>query len=83
MKSLPSGYALMHRTRDDQKNRQGDLYLWGHPSGKEFNSAKRFVVHLKWLIEGKKGDCGCVLCSPPPPKPKKAKKEDEEEEEEE
>ena len=73
----------MHRTRDDQKNRQGDLHLWGHPSGKEFNSAKRFVVHLKWLVEGKKGECGCVLCSPPPPKPKKAKKEEEEEEEEE
>ncbi|CAD0105979.1 unnamed protein product [Aureobasidium uvarum] len=56
MKSLPFGYALMHRSRGNDTNRKGDLYLWGHPSGLGFNSAAKFVKHLKWLIEGQVGE---------------------------
>ncbi|KAH0366902.1 hypothetical protein KCU65_g5013, partial [Aureobasidium melanogenum] len=83
-KSFPHGYALMHRRRDNVTNRKGDLYLWGHPSGKEFNSATKFVVHLKWLIGKMEGDCECSLCRPVPRKTKKkADVETDEEEDEE
>lgn len=63
----------MHRPRDDDPHRDGDVYLWGHPSGRSYDSVKKFVVHLKWLVEGKQGECECVLCKPPPPRPKKEK----------
>ncbi|KAG9629027.1 hypothetical protein KCU95_g8308, partial [Aureobasidium melanogenum] len=63
MKSLPAGYALMHRLRSNTTNRAGDLHLWGHPSGLDFNSAAKFVKHLKWLIEGRVGDCECPPCN--------------------
>ncbi|KAG9579769.1 hypothetical protein KCU77_g13809, partial [Aureobasidium melanogenum] len=63
MKSLPAGYALMHRVRSNTTNRAGDLHLWGHPSGLDFNSAAKFVKHLKWLIKGRVGDCECPPCN--------------------
>ncbi|KEQ67712.1 uncharacterized protein M437DRAFT_36845 [Aureobasidium melanogenum CBS 110374] len=63
MSSLPQGYALMHRNRSNTNNRTGDLHLWGHPSGLDYNSAAKFVVHLKWLIEGRVGECECGPCN--------------------
>ncbi|CAD0086704.1 unnamed protein product [Aureobasidium mustum] len=62
MKSLPAGYVLMYRNRSNTANRTGDLHVWGHPSGIYFNSAAKFVKHLKWLIEGRVGDCECSPC---------------------
>jgi len=73
LQSFPPGYALMHRPRDDDPHREGDVYLWGHPSGRSYDSVSKFVVHLKWLVEEKNGECECVLCKPPPPRPKKEK----------
>jgi hypothetical protein len=75
---LPYGYRLLFHPRpkndDYEVQRDGDLYLWGHPSGLYFKSAVGFVVHLKWLIEMEEaGDefelveaCACVCCKPVP-----------------
>ena len=65
---LPDGYALFEV---DRVGSEGQAYkrLFGHPTGKYYDSAVRFEVHFKWLMSGMEGDCECVLCSgrkPPP-----------------
>jgi hypothetical protein len=43
--------------------------LFGHPSGRFYDSAPRFEVHFLWLMSGMEGDCECVWCSKGRPKP--------------
>jgi len=38
-------------------------HLFGHPSGRFYDSIVRFEIHFLWLMSGKDGDCECVLCS--------------------
>lgn len=42
---------------------QGYKRLFGHPTGRYYDSAKRFEVHFIWLMRRMEGDCECVLCS--------------------
>jgi Transcription-silencing protein, cryptic loci regulator Clr2 len=60
--SLPDGYALFET---DRPAGDGQAYkrLFGHPTGRYYDSAKRFEVHFKWLMHSMEGDCECVLCS--------------------
>ena len=54
---LPDGFALFET--------EGQAYkrLFGHPTGRYYDSAKRFEVHFIWLMTRMEGDCDCVLCS--------------------
>jgi Transcription-silencing protein, cryptic loci regulator Clr2 len=62
LEKLPDGYALFET---DRTGGEGQSYkrLFGHPTGKYYDSAKRFQVHFKWLMSRMEGDCECVLCS--------------------
>jgi hypothetical protein len=62
LEKLPDGYALFET---DRTGGEGQSYkrLFGHPTGKYYDSAKRFEVHFKWLMNRMEGDCECVLCS--------------------
>jgi hypothetical protein len=62
LEKLPDGYGLFET---DRTSGEGQSYkrLFGHPSGKYYDSAKRFGVHFKWLMGRMEGDCECVLCS--------------------
>jgi hypothetical protein len=61
LEKLPDGYALFET---DRTSGEGQSYkrLFGHPTGKYYDSAKRFQVHFKWLMSLMEGDCECVLC---------------------
>ena len=56
LEELPHGFALFEST--------GPVYrrLFGHPSGRFFDSILRFQDHFLWLMGGMEGDCTCVLC---------------------
>ena len=41
---------------------QIDRYLYGHPKHIPFNSINDFYPHLKWLSQGREGECGCRVC---------------------
>jgi hypothetical protein len=58
---LPDGYALFETERPGG---EGQAYkrLFGHPTGRYYDSAKRFEVHFIWLMSRMEGDCECVLC---------------------
>jgi hypothetical protein len=62
LEKLPDGFALFET---DRTGGEGQSYkrLFGHPTGKYYDSAKRFEVHFKWLMNRMEGDCECVLCS--------------------
>jgi hypothetical protein len=62
LENLPDGYALFEM---DRPGGDGQSYkrLFGHPTGRYYDSAKRFEVHFKWLTNRMEGDCECVLCS--------------------
>lgn len=43
---------------------QIDRYVYGHPSGRRFDSAVKCWPHIRWLsFEHKSGPCRCVLCN--------------------
>ena len=69
LEELPHGYALFDETSHNYRR------LFGHPSGKYFDSILRFQDHFLWLMGGMEGDCTCVLCGkrekPVIPRPRK------------
>ncbi|KIW90044.1 uncharacterized protein Z519_09475 [Cladophialophora bantiana CBS 173.52] len=58
---LPNGFALFEI---DQLGNTVGVYkrLFGHPSGKYYDSILRFQPHFLWLMSGKQGICECILC---------------------
>ncbi|KEF53211.1 uncharacterized protein A1O9_10659 [Exophiala aquamarina CBS 119918] len=65
---LPNGYALFEM---DQPGGSGNVYkrLFGHPSGRYYDSIPRFEPHFLWLMSEMQGQCDCVLCSKGTPRP--------------
>lgn len=57
---LPENYTLYEIDKDDGS--QTYKRLFGHPSGRFYDSIVRFKVHFLWLMGGKRGSCECVLC---------------------
>lgn len=71
--SLPEGYAWFEM--DQPAGKQVYKRLFGHPSGRFYDSIKRFETHVWWLLDGRKGLCECFLCGnyrapPGPPRPR-------------
>lgn len=64
---LPDGYALFETDQPNSKT----VYkrLFGHPSGKFYDSTVRFEVHFLWLTSGMVGNCTCILCGHHKPTP--------------
>ncbi|KIY02103.1 uncharacterized protein Z520_02241 [Fonsecaea multimorphosa CBS 102226] len=58
---LPLGYAVFEI---DQHGKTGVAYkrLFGHRSGKYYDSILRFQPHFLWLMSGMQGICECILC---------------------
>lgn len=71
---LPDGYACFEV--DQPSGKQVYKRLFGHPSGRFYDSIVRFETHVWWLLEGRKGLCECFLCGnfkPVPGPPRKNK----------
>ncbi|KAJ3109893.1 hypothetical protein HDU96_007074 [Phlyctochytrium bullatum] len=72
LRSLPDGYALARRQRENSKH--VDKYLYGHPSGGTFRSAEEFKHHLVWLARRTVDPdlrCACRLCTRARRRPRK------------
>lgn len=70
---MPDGYDCFEV--DAPSGKQTYKRLFGHPSGRFFDSIPRFETHVWWLLDGRKGVCECFLCgnfkpAPGPPKPR-------------
>ena len=65
--ALPDGYAVY----DINQPGGPQIYkrLFGHPSGKFYDSILKFLPHFLWLQGGKEGDCECQMCSRKPKPP--------------
>ncbi|RMZ81552.1 hypothetical protein DV737_g2492, partial [Chaetothyriales sp. CBS 132003] len=61
---LPSGYGSFHLEKAGSGGSIVYKRVFGHPSGRYYDSAKRFAVHFLWLMTGMSGNCTCVLCNP-------------------
>lgn len=57
---LPAGYGTFEV--DQPSGQQVYKRLFGHPSGKFYDSILRFEPHFFWLLDGQVGDCTCVNC---------------------
>ena len=60
LEDLPDGYSLF-----EARQPNGQTFykrLFGHPSGRYYDSMVRFETHFLWLMSGMEGDCECVLC---------------------
>ncbi|KAH0363427.1 hypothetical protein KCU65_g7411, partial [Aureobasidium melanogenum] len=55
---MPVGYTHVRFDPDGRR----DIRIYGHPSGKFFNSAAKFVPHVVFLLTLKVGRCACELC---------------------
>jgi hypothetical protein len=64
---LPDGYGMFET--DQPGGPQTYKRLFGHPSGRYYDSSVRFEVHFLWLMGGMQGQCDCVLCRTGKPKP--------------
>ncbi|PIA94896.1 hypothetical protein CB0940_08268 [Cercospora beticola] len=64
LNQLPIGYSGWERTRQYPDGRRHvDRYLYGHPSGKRFDSLPKALTHFQhWLEFGHSNGCPCVLC---------------------
>jgi Transcription-silencing protein Clr2/Transcription-silencing protein, cryptic loci regulator Clr2 len=58
--SLPHGYAVWEADSGD--GTQAYKRLFGHPSGKYYDSIPTFLPHFLWLQDGMQNDCTCRLC---------------------
>lgn len=60
---LPHGYSVFETKQPGGPG----IYkrLFGHPSGRYFDSILRFTDHFLWLMSGMDGDCECNLCGRP------------------
>ncbi|CEJ54084.1 hypothetical protein PMG11_00407 [Penicillium brasilianum] len=61
LEKLPEGYVLMDRPRGTDQKR--DSFLFGHPTGRYFQSRVTFFVHFYWLMTDRAEPCECKLCS--------------------
>lgn len=57
---MPSGYGCFET--DQPGGSQTYKRLFGHPSGRFFDSIPKFEPHFWWLLDGKKDLCQCILC---------------------
>ncbi|EXJ90098.1 hypothetical protein A1O3_03167 [Capronia epimyces CBS 606.96] len=64
---LPDSYALFELPQPS--GTQVYKRLFGHPSGRYYDSIVRFEVHFLWLMSGMKGTCECVHCGNAKPRP--------------
>ncbi|PPJ51157.1 hypothetical protein CBER1_08542 [Cercospora berteroae] len=64
LNQLPTGYSGWQRTRQYPDGRRHvDRYLYGHPSGRRFDSMPKAWTHFQhWLEFGHGNGCPCVLC---------------------
>ncbi|KAK4941027.1 hypothetical protein LTR10_018947 [Elasticomyces elasticus] len=60
---LPDGYATFET--DQRNGTQVYKRLFGHPSGRFYDSIVKFEPHFLWLMGGKRGQCECVHCGRP------------------
>ena len=61
---LPRNYGVFETSqRGQQGGSQVYKRLFGHPSGKYYDSTIRYIPHFVWLMDGMQGACECVLCS--------------------
>ncbi|KAF2213912.1 hypothetical protein CERZMDRAFT_95938 [Cercospora zeae-maydis SCOH1-5] len=61
---LPTGYSGWEKTRAYPDGRRHvDRYLYGHPSGRPFDSVPKAWAHFQhWLDHGNNNGCPCVHC---------------------
>ncbi|KAG9912497.1 hypothetical protein KCU94_g46, partial [Aureobasidium melanogenum] len=55
---MPVGYT--HARKDPDGRR--DIRIYGHPSGRSYNSAAKFMLHVVFLLDLKVNRCECDLC---------------------
>lgn len=58
---LPDNYALFEM--DQPSGTQVYKRLFGHPTGKFYDSINKFEPHFLWLMSGMEGDCTCHHCN--------------------
>ncbi|KPI42895.1 uncharacterized protein AB675_2068 [Cyphellophora attinorum] len=61
LEKLPDGYGVFET--DQPGGPQTYKRLFGHPSGRFYDSIKKFTPHFLWLMGGKQGSCECHMCS--------------------
>ncbi|CRL26976.1 Transcription-silencing protein Clr2 [Penicillium camemberti] len=61
IEKLPDGYCLLARPRTTNPD-MFDSFLFGHPSGKYFQSQISFFPHFLSLVKNELDKCGCKLC---------------------
>ncbi|KAI5362518.1 Putative cryptic loci regulator 2, Chaperone J-domain superfamily [Septoria linicola] len=70
LNKLPAGYAGWEKTRTNTGGgrQHVDRYLYGHPSGKPFDSLPKAWVHFQHWIDnrGNSHGCPCVRCESQP-----------------
>ncbi|KAJ9616839.1 hypothetical protein H2200_000559 [Cladophialophora chaetospira] len=57
---LPNGFGFFEM--DQPTGNQLYKRLFGHQSGKYYDSSLRFLPHFLWLMSGMEGNCECLLC---------------------
>jgi hypothetical protein len=57
---LPHGYSLFETRQPGGAATYKRLF--GHPTGRYYDSILKFQDHFLWLMSGMEGDCNCVLC---------------------
>ncbi|KAG9575607.1 hypothetical protein KCU97_g14113, partial [Aureobasidium melanogenum] len=55
---MPVGYTHVRFLA----NGRNDIRIYGHPSGKFYNSAAKFMLHVVFLLNLKVEHCECDLC---------------------
>ena len=60
LEDLPAGYGTFEI--DQPSGTQVYKRLFGHPSGKFYDSILKFEPHFFWLLDGRQGVCSCVNC---------------------
>ena len=61
LNTLPAGFALFEIAQPH--GTQTYKRIFGHWSGKYYDSIPRFQPHFLWLMSGMEGDCECMFCS--------------------
>jgi hypothetical protein len=62
IEKLPEGYATF-QTKQASGGSQVYKRLFGHPTGKYYDSIPKFTPHFLWLMGGMEGNCKCHLCN--------------------
>ncbi|KAJ5170221.1 Transcription-silencing protein Clr2 [Penicillium coprophilum] len=63
IEKLPDGYCLFERPRGTNPS-MFDPFLFGHPSGRYFQSQITFLPHFLSLVKNELDKCKCKLCAP-------------------